>query len=95
MRIVPMDSNKYTRQVVLLCPTCGGDQFEYDTDESKDAGLVKCVSCKREMTRDDLVAENSENISEHVNEIGKQVRDDVAREISRTFSGLKNIRIKL
>ena len=60
--------------------------------------MVKCASCGRELTRDELIAENSENISAHTKEIGKEVTKDIADEmrksLKKAFRGSKNIRIK-
>lgn len=91
-----MDDGKYDRQVKLLCPTCGSDQFSFD-DEDED-GPVKCANCGREMSRDDLIRENTENIEAHVAEIGEEVTADIAKELNKSlrdaFKGSKHIRFK-
>ncbi len=56
---------KLERQINLLCPTCGGDQFEYDTGDPQNAALFTCASCGREIQREDLLDENQELISNH------------------------------
>jgi uncharacterized Zn finger protein (UPF0148 family) len=76
-----MDTEKYTRSIPLQCPTCGSTQFEH-FEESE---LVKCASCSREHTKDDLVRENSENIDEHANEIAKQATKDLERQLKKQF----------
>lgn len=92
-----MSSEKYNRSLSLICPVCGGDQFEFD-DCEETANIYKCPSCKREFTRELLIEENSENISEHVKEIGDEVAKDVAKELRATlqkaFSGSGSIRFK-
>ncbi len=91
-------SDNYDRNVSLHCPTCGSTQFEYDETLDDDHAEVRCISCDREMTKDELIHENSENINEHVFEIGKQAVDDVAKEmrksLKKAFNGNKNIKFK-
>ncbi|MDI6854331.1 MAG: hypothetical protein QME75_12095 [Deltaproteobacteria bacterium] len=91
-----MDNEKYNRNISLLCPTCGCNQFEYEgVDETIE--MVKCASCGRELTKDELIQENSENISEHVKEMGGQIVKDLAKEFKESlkaaFRGSKYIRI--
>jgi predicted RNA-binding Zn-ribbon protein involved in translation (DUF1610 family) len=92
-----MDAEKYNRSVTLLCPTCGSSQFA-QSDENSQSELVTCSSCGRELTRDELIRENSENIDEHVKEIGKQVAEDLGRELKKSladaFKGSKHIKVK-
>ncbi len=91
-----MDAEKYNRSISLQCPTCGSTQFASSDDESSE--IVTCASCGRELTRDELLRENSENISEHVKEIESQVVKDVEKELKDTltkaFEGNKYIQIK-
>ena len=60
--------------------------------------IVKCISCEREFTKDELIRENSENIDEHISEIGRQTTKDAAEELRKSlkkaFQGNKNITIK-
>lgn len=88
-----MDVEKYNRQITLLCPTCGGTQFEHDSDGGSE--MVKCASCQREITKTDLIQENQENISANVEEIGQEITSDLGKELQKAFGGLKNIKIKL
>lgn len=88
-----MDAEKYNRLVNLLCPTCGSDQFSQE-DEHSESRPVTCGSCGLNITRDDLIRANSENIDEHVKEIGKQAVDDFQKELARVFAGNKFIKIK-
>ncbi len=93
-----MGDDKYGRSVTLLCPTCGGSQFAYDEGSDEIMGIVKCASCDREMTKDDLIQENREIISENAKEIGHEVVRDLAHErkksLKKSFQGSKNIKIK-
>jgi hypothetical protein len=67
-----MDTEKYNRSVTLLCPSCGCSEFGSREPDNSDSELLTCVSCERELTRDELIRENSENMDEHVKEIGKK-----------------------
>jgi uncharacterized Zn finger protein (UPF0148 family) len=78
-----MDTTKYNRQIELLCPTCGNTQFEYKENESE--GTVKCTSCNRELTRDELLRENEELISESQKEIIRAAAKDAANELKKIF----------
>lgn len=87
-----MDSRKYDRSIVLNCPTCGNTDFE--TSEYDNNPLVKCVSCNREMTKDDLINENGENIDFNVEEVADEVLGDLSQMFKSAFKGSKNIKIK-
>ena len=89
-----MEASKYDRSIPMQCPTCGATDFAY-TEGSE---LVKCASCGREITRDELMHDNSENVQEHTDEIAKQAAGDFGKELKRSlqdaFKGSKFIKIK-
>jgi len=93
-----MSDDKNQRKVILLCPTCGGTHFEFTHGSDETIELAKCVSCGRQLTKDELIHENSENISEHAKELGKEVAGDLAKKfkesLKKMFRGNKNIRIE-
>jgi len=93
-----MDSEKYNRSITLLCPTCGGTMFEFEHGVDETIEIATCVKCGRELLKDELIRENEENISEHVEEIGKEVVKDMADELRKSFKnafrGSKNIKFK-
>ena len=93
-----MRNEKYQRNVGMLCPTCGCSSYEYEQGVDETIEIVKCASCGRELTRDELISENSENINEHVSEMGKEIKADLAKRfkasLKKAFRGSKNIRIK-
>lgn len=93
-----MDAEKYSRSVTLLCPTCGSSSFETQGGPGEAVQMTKCASCGREATKDDLIRENSENISEHVKEMGAEITKDFAGELRKTLKdavhGSKFIKIK-
>lgn len=93
-----IESEKYDRNISLLCPTCGATHFEYESGENEAIEIVKCASCGRVLTKDELLNENSENIQEHVSEITEQATKDIVKEfqdsLKKAFSGNSNVRIK-
>ena len=88
-----MDASKYDRSVSMQCPTCGATEFAH----KEESELVKCASCGREMSRDELMHENSENIQEHAAEIARQATTDLAQELRKSLQdalkGSKYIKI--
>ena len=93
-----MDAEKYNRSISLQCPTCGATQFTQSDQDNEESHLVRCASCGRELTRDELISENSENTSEHATEIAKQAVEDLGRQLKKSladaFKGNKFIKIK-
>ena len=92
-----MDHKKYNRSITLICPTCGCDQYEFEGSDGT-VHSAKCTSCYREFTKDELIEQNSENISEHVKEMGQEITKDLAREmrdaLRRSFRDSKTIKFK-
>lgn len=86
----------YSRNVEMICPVCGSKTFEYDT-EIED-GDVKCISCERVFTRQELFDANQENMNINLEEIQQEVVKDTADEINKmlkkTFGNNKNFKIK-
>ncbi|MDN3561356.1 ECs_2282 family putative zinc-binding protein [Vreelandella neptunia] len=93
-----MESDKYNRNVSLLCPTCGCSEFSYDEGVDESIQVMTCASCEREFNKDELIRENSENIDEHLSEIKTEITkdfaDEVRKSLKKAFSGSKNIRFK-
>lgn len=90
-----MDDGKYNRSIAMRCSTCGGTDFEY---EPEDEGPIRCTSCDRIFTRDELIQENGENIEANVDEIGQEVVADLEKQMQdglrKAFSGSKFIKFK-
>ncbi|CTP91541.1 ECs_2282 family putative zinc-binding protein [Xanthomonas graminis] len=95
---MPIDAGKYDRSVTLLCPTCGGTQFARDDSDLSATALFTCSGCGLEITKDDLIRAKSENINEHVKDVGQEITKDVQKQLNdslrKAFSGSKNFRIK-
>ena len=93
-----MNPDKYERQVTLLCPTCGCTDFEILKGTEEKIDLVRCSSCGRKLSKEEIMNENSENLEEHLNEVGKQVKDDLVKEMQKklrdAFKGNKHIKFR-
>ena len=93
-----MNTEMYNRRVSLLCPTCGSDHFEFDQGVDDSIEIAKCASCGREINKDNLIRENSENINAHVEEVGREIVKDVANDLrsrlKKAFQGSKNIKFR-
>lgn len=82
------------RLVELMCPVCGGTQFETEADiDISSMQLVRCTTCEKEMTGSDLINANEENINinkkELINETVKEIHKKFSREISDIFRKMK------
>jgi len=93
-----MDTKKYNRSLSLLCPTCGATSFEYEHGVDETIELARCASCGRELTKDELIHENSENLQEHAREIAQEAAKDMADELRKSlkkaFRGNKYVKFK-
>lgn len=88
-----MDSNKYSRTIEMHCPTCGGTEFKSDEAAGAESP-VTCTSCGLQLTRDDLREANGQNIAAHVDEVKKEVVQDIRKAFRDAFKGNKSFRIK-
>ncbi|MDQ0008433.1 putative nucleic acid-binding Zn-ribbon protein [Luteibacter jiangsuensis] len=92
------DAKKHSRSVPLMCPTCGGTEFEHAEDVTASDASVRCARCGLELTKDELIRANQENLSMHAKEVAEGAAKDLTQELRdtlrRAFSGSKNIRIK-
>jgi transcription elongation factor Elf1 len=98
VREVLVDTEKYARSVGLLCPTCGSDQFSHSGEVSDDYSIVTCTGCGRQMTREELVRENSENVDGHLANMAMEITGDLQQEINKSlrdaFKGNRNVKFK-
>ena len=81
--------SKYDRKVTLLCPTCGNSDLIIENEVN-----IVCPNCNRTMTKDELINENSESINAHVDEVKKEIVQELNNQIKNIFKGSKNFRIK-
>lgn len=93
-----MDAEKYDRQIVLLCPTCGNRDFQLNQNGECSEDTIVCPSCNRTMTRAELLNENGETIDLALEEVSATALADAEVEIRKmlidAFKGCSNVRIK-
>ncbi len=95
-----MCSAEHRREVTLVCPTCGSDQFEYDEEEmeAEAEAIVTCAGCGLHLTRDELIEENAANLEAHAKEVAEEAIGESVKDFQRSlrvaFRGSKNIELK-
>ena len=93
-----MKAEKYNRNITLLCPTCGNSDLEIIHGYEESIERVRCPSCGRELTKDELIKENFENIGINLTEVKKEITKDVGKEMHKmlkdAFKGNKNIKFR-
>lgn len=91
-----VNEGKYNRSVKLRCSTCASTDFEYDKE--REDGPIRCTSCDRVFSREELIKENGENIDMEVDEVKAEVVADLQRELTsslrKAFSGSKGIKFR-
>ncbi|EQB8443801.1 TPA: hypothetical protein L4942_000940 [Pseudomonas aeruginosa] len=91
-------ADKYNRSVSLNCPTCGSTEFSHDGADGQTSELFTCGNCGLQISKDDLIRANDENVQAHAKEIGQAVVKDLQKELheslKRAFRGSKNIKIR-
>ena len=81
-----MDSAKYSKNIVLKCPTCGGTNFKFDSEIEESAQIVTCSGCNAEFSRKELIQRNQHNINNTVDAVKKEVVKDITKEIQNIFN---------
>lgn len=93
-----MNLDKLNRSIALLCPTCGNAEMESLNGPHDVSDLLKCNSCGLEITKDELMNTNQENINANLDEMKQQAVKEVKSEFEKmlkdAFKGNKNITIK-
>lgn len=93
-----MNLDKLNRSITLLCPTCGNTGMESLEGPHDVSHLFKCNNCGLEITKDELINSNQENISLHVEEIKveatKEMQSDLNKMLKNAFKGSKFIKVK-
>lgn len=79
-----MNPEKYSRNIILVCPTCGGSELKHDESD-----IVKCAGCDNEMKREELIQGNDENIQANVEEVKDEIFKDVKKQLKDAFKGFK------
>mgnify|MGYP001198648774 FL=1 len=84
-----------SRNISLLCPTCGNDQFsaiDVETDDLSDAPdetRVKCSDCGMILTKAELIEENQERINANIDDIKNEAVKEIEKELKKAFKKFK------
>lgn len=93
-----MKPNKYDIEITLLCPECGSSSFKYDRETTDSTSIVKCASCGRECSREQLIQDNKPQIEKRATQSGNEAVKDFAKEmrksLEKAFRGNKNIKLR-
>lgn len=84
----------YSRSVSLLCPTCAGAEFEFDSEKQEAARVYSCQGCGLEFSHDEIMISNLARIGAEVEKMKSEVLDDIKKGLHDAFKGLKEWKIK-
>lgn len=77
-----------SRQVELICPTCGCTQFASEElpvgQEYTDDWEFTCAHCGRRFTRKQLIEANTETINAHIEDMGDEIVAEVAKQFKKS-----------
>ena len=77
------------RNVSLLCPTCGNDQFETlnevegELKDADDTVRFKCSDCGLIISKEELLESNQEIINANVEDLGKDIVKEFEKELRK------------
>ena len=78
-------------KVRLICSVCGNDQFSaidenlIDIDEADDDIKVKCSDCGREITKEQLLEENTDVINANIEDFKDEIMKEVVKDFKKLF----------
>ena len=85
----------FDRQVTLLCPLCGNNQFESpdeefeDLLEASDNIRVRCSDCGSEYTKEELLDGNSNVIDNAAEEMEQDIINELEKDLEKALKGWK------
>jgi len=77
--------------ITLNCPVCGNDQFSNvdvnidDLSEAPETTLLKCSDCGKELTKAELIEENSYKIDANIEHLKTEAANEMEKEIKKIF----------
>lgn len=83
------------RNVSILCPVCGNDQFESlnpewnDFSDAPDDIKFRCSDCGKVMSKEDLLSENSEKIEVAIDELKNDAVKEIEKELKKALKKWK------
>lgn len=93
-----MNLDKLNRNITLVCPTCGNTEMESLNGLHDVSDSFKCDGCGLEISKEDLINANQENINANLDEVkelaAKEVKLEIEKMLKNAFKGSKNINFK-
>lgn len=83
--------NNISRNVSLICPLCGNNQFsaiDCELNNLKEASgetKIKCSDCGRITTKDALIEDNQEIINANIEDIKKEAISEVEKKLKKAL----------
>jgi len=84
-----------SKNITLLCPICGNDQFESldvlqeDLKDADSQVRLRCPDCGNVFTKEELLRENAEKIDIAVEEFKQEVVKEVEKDLKKALKKLK------
>lgn len=82
-------------KISLKCSVCGNDQFSTvketieDLLDAPDETLIKCSDCGREVTKEELIDENSHIIDANLEDFKEDIYKEVEKDLKKAFKKWK------
>ena len=80
----------YNRNIAMLCPICGNDQFSTidnveDLQEAPDETRIQCSDCKKILTKAELLESNQHIIDANIEEVEKDLMKNIENKLKKMF----------
>ena len=85
-----MTASNYDRIATMKCTVCASESFSSEIDSE----TYTCTLCGRVYQRQELIAENSDNIASEVEEMKSEIVRDLKNSLRKALKGSKFITIK-
>lgn len=78
-----------SKNIKLLCPLCGNDQFESldvsfdDLRDSPDDVQIKCTDCQSVYTKSEIIEENQGLISANIEQFKKEALKELDKKLKK------------
>lgn len=84
-----IDPKKYDCEVKMTCPDCNNTNLETREDTCKSIKPIKCTSCGKEFTKDELIKANEKTVKNKQKEIANKFSKDAKEEILNMLKKFK------
>ena len=75
--------NDYSRNISLLCPTCGASDFSYDEDRPENDRSYECQGCGLSFSHQEMLDGNQELVSRAVEETKQEILSDIHKDFKK------------